>query len=108
MESNTPRTDALVAEGGMRDDANFARQLERELVAAERARDEARRMISEINDENEQLRAELAAAIKQRDEARVLFCRQIAHQSARLTGVFDPRDIAVKRGWDCFAKEVQP
>jgi predicted nucleic acid-binding Zn-ribbon protein len=54
----------------MRDDANFARQLERELVAAESARDEARRMISEINDENELLRAELAAMEKQRDEAR--------------------------------------
>ena len=66
--SDTPRTDALVAEGGMRDDANFARQLERELVAAESARDEARRMISEINDENERLRAELAAAMKQRDK----------------------------------------
>jgi hypothetical protein len=41
MESNTPRTDALVAEGGMRDDADFARELERDLAKATAERDAA-------------------------------------------------------------------
>lgn len=51
------------------------------------------------------IRAELAAATKQRDEARQLFCRHFAYQMSRLTGVFDPKEVAVKNGWDCFAEE---
>lgn len=45
MESDTPRTDALVEEGGLRDDADFVRQLERELAAAIKQRDEAHGLI---------------------------------------------------------------
>ena len=71
--SDTPRTDAnewRTSVGDLRVvDVGVARRLERELAVAESARDEARRMISEINDENERLRAELADAIKERDEA---------------------------------------
>lgn len=55
MESDTPRTDALVDEGGMPYDADFARQLERELAAAKAE------LVRNAD--------ELAAAIKQRDEA---------------------------------------
>jgi hypothetical protein len=79
-------------------------------------------LIAEI----ERLRAELAAHVnenealgkqqgefietivkleKQRDEARQLFCRHFAYQMSRLTGVFDPKEVAVKNGWDCFAEE---
>lgn len=79
-------------------------------------------LIAEI----ERLRAELAAHVnenealgkqqgefietivkleKQRDEARQLFCRLAAYQIGRLTGVFDPKEIAVARGWNCFTEE---
>lgn len=55
MPSDTPRTDALVEEGGLVYDADFARQLERELNAAKA------QLVSKTD--------ELAAAIRQRDEA---------------------------------------
>ena len=83
-------------------------------------------------DEIDGLRAELAAAIKQRDgylegnrqtlralqeaneiaarykaerdEARQELCRVVGYQRQDR---FDPKAIAVERGWDCF-KKVQP
>ena len=73
MESDTPRTDALVDEGGMPYDADFARELEREL----------------------------AAAIKQRDEARRLYCVEMSRQSTNPTR-FTPEWGANELGWDCF------
>jgi hypothetical protein len=86
MESDTPRTDAkdwmwtpawahpgqpLVEEERVVD-AAFARELEREL----------------------------AAAIKQRDEARELYCVEAAHRSVCLRSVIDARTIARVRGWE--------
>lgn len=50
MESDTPRTDALVDEGGMPYDADFARKLERELTAMRQQRDEARRLYRALLD----------------------------------------------------------
>ena len=81
MQSDTPRTDALVDEGGMPYDADFARELEREL----------------------------AAAVKQRDEARIRVCelyarmggvyRRVGGKSVQCT---TPESVAEVCGWDCF------
>ena len=101
MESDTPRTDAnelvardtpalglvvFVDEDERVVDAKFARELEREL----------------------------AAAIKQRDEARRIVCIRIALDEARhYMGTHGypcskgpgAMEIAAERGWDCFAQE---
>ena len=45
---------------------------------------------------------------QQRDEARELYCRQIAYGLFRLTGVFDPKEIAIKRGWVGLFKANEP
>ena len=82
--SDTPRTDAntwatgeeRLAEKTDVVDADFARELEREL----------------------------AAAIKQRDEARRMWCRIISLQRRGAGENFAPEDIAVEYGWDCFAE----
>jgi hypothetical protein len=71
--SDTPRTDALVDEGGMPYDADFARKLERELAAME----------------------------KQRDEARRLHCVEITRESMNPKR-FTPEWAAKQLGWDCF------
>ena len=76
MESDTPRTDAEDWEnldGGRDVDAKFARQLEREL----------------------------AAAIKQREEARRLYCVEMSRQSFDPKR-FTPEWGANELGWDCF------
>ena len=65
--------------------------------------------------ELDRLRAELAAALKQRDEARRDACAfeainqfQTAHPNGIMSGcavVRISREIAVERGWDCYATE---
>ena len=90
MTSDTPRTNAnkwATGEERLADktdvvDADFARQLEREL----------------------------AAAIKQRDEARRMFCHEIAESGkdyvTRTEHTVDDeanaRNVAAAFGWDCF------
>lgn len=125
MQSDTPRTDAVSwigASGDREVRADFAEKLERELDAAKAALAEARRMISEINDENERLSAELvskadelAAAIKQRDEARRDACifEVIADFNKKYpTGCMTSelarrlaRIVADEKEWDCFAQQ---
>ena len=117
MQSDTPRTDAESPNLWVVP-AEFAKQLERELAAAKAALAEARRMISEINDENERLSAELvskadelADAIKQRNEANAHLrdaCDEIArfryeHSMIPISRLAEV--VAEKRGWDCFEKE---
>lgn len=63
------------------------------------------KILHEAADEIERLRAELAAAIKQRDEARREVCNEIARIRAAIEGVFDPKRVAINRGWDCFAQK---
>lgn len=58
----------------------------------------------EAAEEIERLRAELAAAIKERDEARRDVCGEIARIRAAIEGVFDPKRVAINRGWDCFER----
>ena len=56
--------------------------------------------------------AALPGAVKamreQRDEARELYCRQIAYGLFRTTGVFDPQQVAIKRGWVGLFKANEP
>ena len=92
-------------------------RLQAELATANAALAEARRMISEINDENERLSAELvskadelAAMKKQRDDAREGVCRLTALRRKERGLDFDydpdPKAIAADRGWDCFEKKA--
>jgi hypothetical protein len=89
--SDTPRTDAASWREHQQSvvDADFARQLERDLVAAKA--------------ELAQRTAEVAKATAQRDEARRDACFARCNPwipEHHLT-------VAIERGWDCF-KEVKP
>ena len=84
MQSDTPRTDALVDEGGMPYDADFARKLERELAAAIKQRDEARIRVCEL--------CARMGGVYRRVDRKVVECRT-------------PEEIAEVCGWDCFAKK---
>ena len=84
MESDTPRTDALVDEGGMPYDADFARKLERELAAMRQQRDEARRN---------------ACAFEGIIKFNERHPKGIISPEAMLSRA---RAIAAERGWDCF------
>jgi hypothetical protein len=81
MKSDTPRTDVAEWRTNFANPrvvhADFARILERELVAA----------------------------IKQRDEARELYCVEAAHRSVCLRSVIDARTIARVRGWQGLFNE---
>ena len=74
-----------------------AREEEGWFITGDQAKDFSRALTALVADRN--------AAIKQRDEARELFCRHIAYQMSRLTGVFDPKEVAAKQGWDGLCKE---
>jgi hypothetical protein len=98
MESDTPRTDALVEADGLRR-LIVARELERELAAA-------KAQLATNADE-------LAAMREQRDEARRELCEMIA-RTRRKTGIrgqivgldrVTPAEIAVERGWEGLFKE---
>lgn len=103
--SDTPRTDAndwitqvasvnLAGQDCVEEervvDADFARQLERELAVAWMVKDD--------------LLAELAKVRQQRDEARRLYCVEMSRQSSDPKR-FTPEWGANELGWDCFAKE---
>jgi hypothetical protein len=80
MESDTPRTDALVDEGGMPYDADFARKLERELAAAIKQREDARRWLRDA-------------------------CAEIARIETRFYDTLTPQQIAERNGWNCFSQK---
>lgn len=91
-----------------RDECIVTAHFARELAAANAALAEARRMISEINDENERLSAELAAMEKQRDEARRWLrdaCAEIARIETRFYDALTPQQIAERNGWNCFGEK---
>ena len=55
--------------------------------------------------ERERLHAELAAMQKQRDEAREEICELVAASDEAITGfATTAKQIAARRGWDCFAQ----
>jgi hypothetical protein len=84
--SGTPRTDAAAWREHQQSvvDADFARELERELNAA---------------------KAELAQRTAERDKTRRLYCIEMSRQSSDPKR-FTPERSAKERGWDCFdAKE---
>jgi hypothetical protein len=93
--SDTPRTDAAETKHEFDADrwvkSDFARELERELAAAIKQRDEARRDLC------------VSEAIVLLHEANPNAL--ISYGESRRIA----REIAVERGWDCFdAKEGQP
>jgi hypothetical protein len=100
--SDTPRTDAkehYYSAEGLRSApvvfADFARQLERDLIAEQGYRAAA--------EEVAQRRGEMVdALIAERDEARRDICRWESGFSDK-----NPREIAADRGWDCL-EEAKP
>jgi predicted kinase len=103
--SDTPRTDAAAWREHQQSvvDADFARQLERDLAqrTAERDALKADANLVSLNAVIATLRAEVAKAIAERDEARREVCALWEKHQTWARGV-TASHYAVNRGWDCF------
>jgi hypothetical protein len=103
--SDTPRTDAkehYYSAEGLRSApvvfADFARELERDLIAAQGYRAAAEEIAAR--------RGEMVdALIAERDEARRKWCELASAFSA---SIITAEGLAKERGWDCFEKEAKP
>ena len=118
--SNTPRTDAAAWREHQQSvvDADFVRELERDLAQRTAAldqmtvhrhatiahRDITQQVLNGITVALSQRTADLAQRTAERDEARREVCELRA--DLRVKPTFK-REVAAERGWDCF-KEVQP
>jgi hypothetical protein len=102
--TDTPRTDKAAWREHQQSvvDADFARQLERELAALKAE-------VSRISLRWEIADHRVSLLWAERDEAREMYCREAARHSVCRRSIMDARTIARMNGWDCFdAKEAKP